>query len=281
MGTRSWAGSDRKWGQSSGSCGYHLLRVGPGERHLPSRSWLGDRLHPDWRVWDGGSAGGGHAQAAPTPEDIQAAINPIQDLQSRLEKARLTWEARRDPIRLQLLDQGLLELGIPAPQRRLAITLACFNQDAIVRGLALFGARREARSIPPNAEHSRHPGGIIRNLHHQFELERIADHILCQRLRLRDLTLEPLHRDQQEIRTALHPGEPHRAFLDCALDAQYTIDDRFWSQAAADALETLPVEMRCPTYRALTLRIAASFKVDHAGREDLIDRLAGAVALAA
>ena len=222
-----------------------------------------------------------YTEAAPTPEEIQAVIKHIRELERRQEKARLTREARRDPIRLQLLDQGLLELGIPDPQRRLAINLACFDRDAIVRGLAIFGAKREAGSIPPNAEHSRYLGGIIRNLHYQFELERFADHILCQRLRLRDLTLEPLHRAQQEIRTTLHPSEHPRAFLDCALDAQYTIDYRFWSQAAADALEAQPVEMRRPLYRALTLRIAASFKVDHTLREDLIDRLAGAVALAA
>jgi transposase InsO family protein len=219
-----------------------------------------------------------YKESNPTPEEIQRALEAIRECERRAEKARLTREARSDPVRLGLLEQGLRELGIPDPERRTALSLACYDREAIARGLATFRAKRESGSLPANVDPAPYLGGIIRNLHHQGELERFAEYILQQRLRLRDLTLEPLHRAQDRIRSTLPPNAHPQAFLDSALEATSDVDSHFWGQAAAEALAALPHEIRPAVYRGLARRISVSFAVAPTRRADLIDRLAGAVA---
>ena len=183
-------------------------------------------------------------QDRPTPEEIKEALDWFQELARRQERARLTREARRDSVRLTLLTQGLEELGIPDPDRRIAVDLAIYAREAIARGLATFRAKQDLGTVPPDAEPARYLGGIIRQLHIRLELEQTSSHLLEQRIRLGDLTLKPLH-------------------------------------AAAEALRALPANQRSALYPNLCRRIAASFKTDRERRANLIDQMAEAVASAA
>lgn len=92
------------------------------------------------------------AQANLTPEQVQAAREWFAELQRRQDRFRRTREARRDPVRIQLLAQGLAELGIPDENRRLAIALAYYSRDAIIRGLATFAAKKEKGTLPEGAD---------------------------------------------------------------------------------------------------------------------------------
>jgi hypothetical protein len=222
-----------------------------------------------------------YLHARPTPEEIQEALAAFREEQRRQERARLTREARLDPIRIQLLTQGLTELEIPDPDRRLAIALACYGRDSIVRGLAIFRAKQELGTLPLGADPGRYLGGIIRQLHTRIELERISDLLLEQRVRLHDFTLAPLERVAQQLRSQEPFQALPQAFVDRALQGTFSVDFRFWTQKAVDALEALPANQRAALYRPLCRRIAASFKTDRERRSDLIDRLAQAVAAAA
>ena len=222
------------------------------------------------------------ARSKHTQEDIDRAVKYFRELQDRDEQARLTRDARLDPVRITLLTEGLAKLGIPDPDNRLARSLAYYCRDAIVRGLATFESKRDVDTIPAKeADHGRYLGGIIRNLHTQLELDRFSIYIMEQRLRCRDLTLEPLKRAAGELRSTLPVIELPQAFVDRALNATYAVDFRFWAQSANDALAALPAASREKCYQALTLRVSASFKVDQGRRADLIDSLAEALATAA
>ncbi len=213
----------------------------------------------------------------PTPEQIDEAKEYIIELQRRQELIRRTREARLDPVRLELLDRGLQDLGIPDPDRRIARSLAFFTVDAIVYGLAAFAAKREAGTLPDGAEPHRYLGGIIRNRQIQTELELTAKHLLEQRLRLADLTLAPLAQAADRIRET-HPAiDVPREFIDQALQAKPLIDFRYWTSAAASSLAQLPRPIARALYAGLTRRIAASFDTDRERRADLIDAIAGAV----
>jgi len=97
-----------------------------------------------------------YANASPTPEAVQEARDWFDELQRRQEQARLTREARLDPVRRELLQVGLAELGIPDEEHRLEVALAGYSRDAIARGLATFRAKQELGTLPPDAE----PGAI-------------------------------------------------------------------------------------------------------------------------
>jgi len=222
-----------------------------------------------------------YATVQPTPEEIQQALDWYRKLARRQEKARLTREARRDPVRLELLRIGLEELGISDPKRQIAVRLAGYSREAIARGLATFRAKQELGTLPPDAEPARYLGGIIRQLNTRMELEKTSVYLLQQRIRLNDLTLAPLQSVAEQLRASVASCDLPQNFLDRAIEATYAVDFQFWAQAAAGALSALPEAQRPAYYKALCRRAAASFKTERGRREDLIDRLAEAVATAA
>lgn len=242
--------------------------------------WRGRNGRPRKRLL-GRTPAEAYANAKPTPEEIEEARKWFRELQRRQERARLTREARRDPVRIQLLMQGLTELGIPDPDQRLTISLAYYAREAIARGLATFRTKQELGTLPPDADPGRYLGGIIRNLHTRLELERISDHLMEQRIRLRDFTLAPLERAARQLRTEVQLQALPQAFVDRALAATCAVDFRFWTQAAAEALSALPAGQGAALYQPLCRRIAGSFKTDRERREDLIDRLAEVLAAVA
>lgn len=215
-------------------------------------------------------------ESAPTQEDLDAVHAWLRELQRRREEAKQTREARRDPVRLDLLTRGLAELGIPDPDRRLTISLAYYSRDAIVRGLATFRAKCEQGTIPSTADPGRYLGGIIRELHTRMELDLIATHLFEQRIRLHDLTLAPLMRASEQMRAQLAPENLPQAFVDQAIASTWEVDFRYWSHEAMTALSTQPNAQRTAHYRALSRRVAAAFNTDRQRRDDLIDLLAQA-----
>jgi hypothetical protein len=205
---------------------------------------------------------------------MQDALAWFQELERQQERARLTRESRIDPVRVELLTQGLADLGISDPNRRLAIALAGYAREAIIHGLAIFRTKQELGTLPATAEPGRYLGGIIRQENTKLELERFSVHILEQRIRLGDLTLGPLKRAANQMRTDVSPAALPQSFVDRALDASYTVDFQFWSQAAAAALSTLPQARRISLYTYLCQRIGASFKTHRERRKELIAKLA-------
>ena len=171
-------------------------------------------------------------------------------------------------------------MGIPDLDHRLAVALACYSPDAIVYGLASFRAKKENGTLPPDAEPGRYLGGIIRQRHTRLELERTSEQLLEQRLRLRDITLEPLTREAERLRDGKPPADLPRAFLDHALAAVQVLDFRYWTRAAVDALSALSVAQKTELNRPLCRRIAAAFRTERPRREDLIARFAEAMAAA-
>jgi hypothetical protein len=211
-----------------------------------------------------------------TAKDIEQIESWIREQRRRQEEFQKTRDARRDPVRIELLKQGLAELGIADPEGRLAVALAYYSREAIVRGLATFRAKQELGKVPAEADSGRYLGGIIRQLDIRLELELTGKHLLAQRLRLRDLTLAPLQKAAQAVRNELSPPEQAQAFVDRSLEATIEVDSRFWMGAAADSLSAVSIDERETLYQALVRRVSASFGTDRLRRHDLIDRLAAA-----
>jgi len=223
-------------------------------------------------------------ESCPTHEDTEAFIKWAQELWCQQEAYRLTREARLDPQRLETLKKGLLELAIPDPDDRLAKALARFCRDSISRGLATFESKRDNGTVPQEVHRQgAYLGGIIANLHTQLELERFAVHLMKQRLRARDLTLEPLARMADELRANACNQEQRpglvKAFLQRALEAPYKIDFLFWAKATTDAFLSLPESLRAALCDTLLRRVTEALKTDRDRRADLIDRLVSCVVL--
>src|SRR5690606_18288227 len=121
------------------------------------------------------------------------------------------------------------------PKGSLATTLARYSREAIAYGLATFHTRKEQGTLPPSADH-RYLAGIIRNDHEKRHLLEFSEHLFQQRVRLRDFSLAPLARLAERIRATKTLSELPQSFVSLALQAQFEIDFRYWTQAAVDAL---------------------------------------------
>jgi len=99
-------------------------------------------------------------------------------------------------------------------------------------------------------------GGIIRNLHIRLELVELSEHLMQQRIRLGDLTLEPLKRSLNKLRAEVTSLALPQACIDRALGASLAVDFRFWAGAAVEALNALPTAQRAALYQPLCRRIA-------------------------
>jgi len=218
-----------------------------------------------------------HHQARPTPEQIDAAKAHIAELRRRYELAQQTAERRADPIRRALLDEQLDKLGIPDPDGRIAVGLCRYSTDAIVRGLATFAAKREMGTVPADADPARYLGGIIRNLHDRTELDKTAQRLLELRIRQRDLCLDALEADLCRVNETSPPDDRPIHLVQRSLDAERTIDFRFYARAASQALADLSPQTATSLYPRLVRQVAGSFSVDKRRREDLIASLAVAV----
>jgi len=217
-----------------------------------------------------------YAEDGPDEADIAAAKAWLAELRRRDEQARKTRAQKADPVRRTLLERALAELRIQDPNGHLAGALARYGTDALLRAIAAFRARQERDTLPADADPGRYLAGIARHLDTRLDLERMADHLLHIRLRHGDLTLSVLQGELEDLRVATPIEKQARAIVDRALAADPSIDFRFWTRAAANALAMLPD----PTahYRHLARRVAASFSTDRDRRADLIDALARAVA---
>lgn len=226
----------------------------------------------------GKTPAGYYLETTPTPEQIAAGHEWIQELHRRYLKFKQTTERRADPARRQILAQALDRLGIEDPHQRLEMALATYSTEAIIQGLAVFKSKASMGTLPPDADRGRYLGGIIRNLDTRIELQRTAIHLLDLRLRHKDLSLAPLEVRIRRLHEELVPEELPQHLVDLALNSGPDIDFRFYSRAATTALANLPHDFAFGLYPHLVRRIGASFATHKQRRHDLIAQLSQAVA---
>ena len=229
------------------------------------------------RVFGGKSAAEIYLDAKPTADDLERAREHFADLCRRVERMRQSALARANPIRIAILEAAFAELGLADPKRHFATSFARYANDAITEGIAVFQAKKERGTLPPNAD-VRYLGGIIRNIDTRDELQLTSDHLLAQRLRARDLTLAPLWRELDALRANATPHDQAlvAVLVTRALDAEPAIDHRFWSLAAAQALERLHAHARIDAYRHCARLITTHYHADRDRRAALLSLLASA-----
>ncbi len=243
-------------------------------------TWAWARNHRPRRRLGGKTPAETYPATHPTPEQLANAKASILELRRREDLARRTRQQRADPVRLQILRENLLELGIDDPENRLATWLAGYAKDAILEGLAVFRAKREMATIPRDADPGRYLGGIIRNTNERSEHLLFADHLLRLRLRDRELSLAPLQTEADRLRASGPPASLVERFVDKAIEAVPVVDFRFWMLNASDAMCDRPPAIARAIYAHLVRRTAASFGMPRDRRRDLIAALSASVPLA-
>jgi transposase-like protein len=222
-----------------------------------------------------------YQQAAPTPEQIAHARARLTALQRKQQLAYETRTRRLDPEACQLIDDAFARLAIADPTGNLRTAIAGYPRDAIVEGIATFTAKKHAGTLPPELEPA-HAGryllAIVRNIADRDYLLALAEELVRLRIRARDLELQHLHRDLQQLLVPDLTSEQRLSrLLDRVLASTYQLPRLFWLRAAADLVLAQPQPLHRTLLAYATRHLATSFRLARSLRDELIRLLTRAV----
>jgi hypothetical protein len=226
---------------------------------------------------------GGHSRVElhgeqPTAEQIAQARADLEERCRKQELARETMSARQDPDVRALLDEAFERLALLDPERHIRVAIARYPIDVVVDGIAIFEAKRSAKTLPEGVD-ARYLLGIVRNIGDEREGIAIAEALLRARLHARDRLLAPLVYARDAARaSAAAAGELVLRFVDHALAAERRLDRFFWLISAADIISLGPNVYAAPLVRAAARRIHATHSVSYRERLDAARFLVAKVA---
>jgi hypothetical protein len=167
-----------------------------------------------------------------TDEEREAARTSLHERMRKQQLAREARAARVDPEMGALLDDAFARLSLLDPERRVRDAIACYQRDAVVDAIAIFGTKQQRGSLPDGVD-ARYLLGIVRNLQHVHEADAITQALLRERIAARDRFLAPLIRE----RDAILSGGDLAACLDTItrrlVDADRELDRHLWIDALA------------------------------------------------
>lgn len=206
----------------------------------------------------------------PTPEQLARARASLEDRLRRQMAARLTEQARLNPVVRQLLAAAFSRLALTDDEGKLQDAIARYPLSPVIDGIAIFEGKRAADSLPPGVD-ARYLLGIVRNVAQKRELEQISEAMLRARLAAQDAILAPLVERHRAI--AAQPADAHVLLQEClahALDCDRSIDRFFWLSAAGDVTRHVPALEREGLYRLGARLINTAFRLPYAERLDAI-----------
>jgi len=212
--------------------------------------------------------------AAPTPQQVAQAKATLEERLRRQKEALETNKARTDPVTRQLLEEAFVRLDLVDPTGNIGAAIARYPLDAILAGIATFEGKRNADTLPNDAD-ARYLLGIVRNTSLQHEGLLISEALLKARLQAQDLLLHGLKRAHHHIlQTLSKPGDLMRALLEKALDTDRRLDRLFWLQAVTDLMCNQPIALRDALWRSAHRRILSTFRLPYADRLAAVHYLA-------
>ena len=100
--------------------------------------------------------------AAPTPQQVAQAKAALEERVQQQKRALETNKARTDPVTRQLLENAFARLDLADPTGNISAAIARYPLDAILTGIATFEGKRNADTLPNDAD-ARYLLGIVRN----------------------------------------------------------------------------------------------------------------------
>ena len=172
-----------------------------------------------------------------------------------------------------MLQEHFAALGLLDPQSHIRVAIAGYPLEPIVAGLALFTAKRRAKTLPDGAD-ARYLLGIVRNLAAKSEGEHAARALLELRLEVRDRMLAQLVSQREAILSGADLARLCTDCIDLALQTPSPLVRIFWLDALAARLALCPPSERADLFRRAARRIYATFAVSLPERGDALRILA-------
>jgi hypothetical protein len=220
-----------------------------------------------------------YRSSSPTTEQLERARAALAERQRKQILALEARKKRQDPASRRMLDDAFAQLGLDDPTGNIRLAIAGYPLNAIIEGISTFVAKKNNNALPDDLDDgARYLLGIVRNLHQRNLLLDMADELNRLRHKARDLQLEYLHAQCDDL-VASVPGARDRldAFLERVTKAEHQLNRLFWLRAIVTLLAAQPPDARQRLFDHAIRRLALSFRVPHQVRDEAIRFLARTV----
>lgn len=221
-----------------------------------TRAYVQGRNHRPQRA-DGRTPFERYRDADPSPEEVAQAVERLLAIKARIDARRAREEARRDPAVTAALEDAFSRFGFTDDGDVLS-TIGRMSLAAVQQAIAIFAAKRDAGSLPPDAD-ARYFAGIVRNAQHERELEFFEQHLFDQLERADHILTQHLERkaeafSQQEI-------APHLlAIVRELLDTRTPVAQVFWRNRLRLVVSTVPLALKTPLRRRLCETVRRAYR---------------------
>ena len=165
-----------------------------------------------------------------------------------------------------MLDDAFEQLELQDPKGNIRAAIARYSLDAVTNGIAIFRGKRSAGTLPEGVD-GRYLLGIVTNISQQDEGLQIIEALLFDRLKARDLLLQPLQNDLDQLfNTHDDPAALLSSLINRATASERLIDRLFWLGAAADSINNQPFDQHPKMLRLACSRILSVFALPYADR---------------
>lgn len=244
---------------------------------LVVQTWARTLNHRPRDDEDGRSRVQRYDEDTPTPEQVEAAKAALAERQRKQELARLTRQARLDPVTREMLDRVFERLHLLDPDGNIRDAIAGFPLDSVLAGIAIFEAKIRRGTLPEGAD-GRYLLGIVRRIADEDEGIAFAEKLWQARRDASDLVLMRLD-EQRELmeEEAPDPMDLVRRFVDLALSTKRQLDRAFWLRSVADTIGEEPPEHHRSMFLVAARRIHSTHRVPKEQRNAATRRLAAMV----
>lgn len=213
----------------------------------------------------------------PTEEEKANAIKALKERQRKQQKAFETRQKRADPIVKEYVDDVFEQLELQDPKGNIRSSIARYSIDAISKGVCIFLAKRENKTLPETAD-GRYLMGIIRNKLEQAEGERITELMIQERLYLQEKILSNEKEKLKAIsQKDIDVYETLKQMLNEVIHSERNLCQQFWIVTSVDLIKRQNSENQKKLIQFASRRIYATYSIPYKKRLEIVQNLTGKI----
>jgi len=206
--------------------------------------------------------------ANPSPEEIAAATERLLAIKERIDSREAREQARLDPAVLATIEQACQRFGF-FDDGDIASSLRSLPLTTIQSAIAIYAAKQQAQSLPPDAG-IRYFAGIARNCHHERELLLFEQELVAQLERTGKIVSDHLDGKASSF-APLDLALRLLAIVNELLTVNAPVAQVFWRRHFQDEVAKAPKALRPALRRRLGERIRRHYAATKQHRQQLVD----------
>lgn len=215
-----------------------------------------------------------YRDADPSPEELAAATERLREIKERIDSREAREQARLDPAVMATIEQACQRFGF-FDDGDVAISLRSLPLPVIQSAIAIYAAKQQAQSLPPDVG-IRYFAGIARNCQYERELLLFEKELVAQLERTGQIVTDHLERKAASF-SLLDLVPRLLAIVRELLTFTAPVAQVFWRRHFQTEAALAPLSLRHSLRRRLCERIRRHYSANKQHRQQLVDLIVRAL----